>query len=262
MRINTGIFTLFLACLISIPAWGLSFEAGISKEQYLSGNRVIDKETGLPIVGAEVVVPQKNYKVYTDKDGYFSLNAGMNSPMIVSVKKEGYRAFSTTLLPYEKNEAISLSLVKEKLNDITLECDLCHLGDNSFSPNSANSNDFKTKAVGPFYSKTFKMAAEASARANYLVIGSIIGIDTLMAKKMGQNQVVSAYATPPEVYFNGKKIAEIQLNGDNQRIRIPSNLIRNGSMNEVTIKTGHNLFQMARLDYDDIEFMNLSIQSE
>ncbi|MBP3924761.1 carboxypeptidase-like regulatory domain-containing protein [bacterium] len=262
MKRNISIILIFLAWGMCFPAWGLSFEAGITKEQYLTGNRVIDKDSGQPIAGAEVLVPQKNYKVYTDKNGYFSLNAKMDSPTIVSVKKDGYRAFSTTLLPYDTNEAISLSLVKEKLTDITLECELCHLGDNTYSPSSANSSDFKTKAAGPFYSKTFKMAAEASARANYLVIGSIIGIDTLMAKKMGQNQVVSAYASPPEVYFNGRKIAEIHLNGDNQRIKIPSDIIRNNSMNEVTIKTGHNLFQMARLDYDDIEFMNLSIQSE
>lgn len=262
MKRNFRIILFFLLGVMVCPAWGLSFETGITKEQYLTGNRVIDRISGLPIAGAEVFVPQKNYKVFTDKNGYFTLNAMLDSPTIVSVKKDGYRAFSTTLLPDDKAEAISLSLVKEKMTDIILECDLCHLGDNTYSPASANSSDFKTKAVGPFYSKTFKMNAETSARANYLVIGSIIGIDTLMAKRLGQNQVVSAYASPLEVYFNGKKIAEIHLNGDNQRIKIPSDVIRDNSMNEVTIKTGHNLFQMARLDYDDIEFMNLSVQSE
>lgn len=33
-------------------------------------------------------------------------------------------------------------------------------------------------------------------------------------------------------------------------------------MNEITIRTGRNLKQTAYIDYDDIEFMNLSIQSE
>ena len=32
-------------------------------------------------------------------------------------------------------------------------------------------------------------------------------------------------------------------------------------VNEVTIKTGHNLMQTAYVDYDDIEFMNLFIEN-
>ena len=37
--------------------------------------------------------------------------------------------------------------------------------------------------------------------------------------------------------------------------------VRNGK-NELTIKTGHNLMEMAYIDYDDIEFMNLSVVTE
>jgi len=77
---------------------------------------------------------------------------------------------------------------------------------------------------------------------------------------MGQNRAPNAYASPPEVYFNGNKIAEIQINGDGQKIRIPSNLIKRGA-NDVTIKTGRNLMQTSYVDYDDIEFMNLSIEN-
>lgn len=106
------------------------------------------------------------------------------------------------------------------------------------------------------------MAANAFSRKNYLVIGSIIGIDTLMARSLRQNSIVNSYASPPEVYFNGTKIAEIQLNGDGQRIRLPNNLVKSGQMNEITIRTGRNLKQTAYIDYDDIEFMNLSIESE
>ena len=83
-----------------------------------------------------------------------------------------------------------------------------------------------------------------------------------MARSMKQNSVVNSYSSPPEVFFNGSKIAEIQLNGDGQRIKIPNNLLRAGQINEVTIRTGRNLQQTAYIDYDDIEFMNLTIQSE
>ena len=89
-----------------------------------------------------------------------------------------------------------------------------------------------------------------------------MGIDTLLARSMGQNSIVNSYASPPEVYFNGVKIAEIQLNGDNQKIKLPNNLIRSNRQNEVTIKAGRNLMQRAYLDYDDIEIANLSIMSE
>ena len=70
-----------------------------------------------------------------------------------------------------------------------------------------------------------------------------------------------AFASPPEVYFNGNKISEIQLNGDGQRIKLPSSLIRKSQVNEITIKTGRNLMQTAYIDYDDIEFMNLIIEN-
>ena len=64
-----------------------------------------------------------------------------------------------------------------------------------------------------------------------------------------------------ELYFNGNKISEIQINGDSQKIRIPPALIRKNQTNEVTIKTGRNLMQTAYIDYDDIEFMNLFLEN-
>ena len=83
----------------------------------------------------------------------------------------------------------------------------------------------------------------------------------MLAKSMGQNKVANAYASPPEVYFNGNKIAEIQINGDGQKIKIPYGLVRQNQSNEVTIKTGRNMAQTAYVDYDDIEFMNLSLET-
>ena len=106
------------------------------------------------------------------------------------------------------------------------------------------------------------MTANTLAFNNYLIIGSIIGIDTKMAKQMRQNQIRNSYSSPPEVFFNGRKIAEIRLNGDNQKIKLPRALILPDQENEIVIQTGINLFQKAYVDYDDIELMNLSIQTE
>ena len=105
------------------------------------------------------------------------------------------------------------------------------------------------------------MPANTKNKQNYLVIGSIIGIDTALARGMGQNSITTSYASPPSIYFNGKKIAEIKINGDNQRIKLPTNLIRPNQRNEIRITAGINLAQTAYIDYDDIEFMNLSTYS-
>jgi hypothetical protein len=135
-----------------------------------------------------------------------------------------------------------------------------HLGDNSYSENSANAGEFQSDAAGPFFTKKFNLRNLKQHSPVYLVIGSIIGIDTLVARSMGQNKRPNAYASPPEVYFNGNKVAEIQINGDGQKIRLPQNLVKRG-INEVTVKTGKNLMQSSYVDYDDIEFMNLSIEN-
>jgi hypothetical protein len=180
----------------------------------------------------------------------------------LSVEKEGYRPFSVTINQNIASRPIVLSIEKSGTQDIIISAEMFHLGDNNFSTASANSSEFKVRAIGPFYTKTFTMEPNTLSKKNYLIIGSIIGVDTLMARSLRQNSIVNSFASPPEIYFNGQKIAEIQLNGDNQQIKLPNNLIHAGQLNEITIKTGKNLKQTAYIDYDDIEFMNLSILSE
>ena len=155
-----------------------------------------------------------------------------------------------------------LGIEKSNISDVIIESEMFHLGDDNFSEDSSGAGAFRLKSSGPYFSKSFLLNGNVISSNNYLVIGSIIGIDTLMARSMGQNKIVNSYASPPEIYFNGSKIAEIQLNGDNQKIRIPNNLIRLNQSNEVTIKAGKNLMQTAYVDYDDIEIANISIVSE
>ena len=57
-------------------------------------------------------------------------------------------------------------------------------------------------------------------------------------------------------------IVELNLNGDNQEIKIPRNLIKPNGNNQLTVKAGKNLFQNAYIDYDDIELMNLFIETK
>ena len=209
-------------------------------------------------------MPKYNYSTYTDSDGRFDLGGrGVDGATIMSVEKQGYRPFSLTI----NNDNIAskplvLGIEKSDISDIVIESSMMHLGDDNYSKASANAGNFRLNAIGPSFSKSFVMGTASLTSQNYLVVGSILGVDTLLARSMGQNKIVNSYASPPEVYFNGVKIAEIQLNGDNQKIKLPNNLIRAERSNEVTIKAGRNLMQTAYLDYDDIEIANLSIVSE
>ncbi len=254
--------SLLLLAICSLSVNAAVMEGGVSKTGMGNSSIIVDNATNMPVSGAKVSIPKNNYTTYSDEQGAFNLNADIKNPTIMSVEKDGYRPFSLTIDQKIAAKPIIVGIEKSNVQDVIISSEMFHLGDDNFSAASANSNEFKAKSIGPFYSKSFKIAANALSKKNYLVIGSIIGIDTLMARSMKQNSIVNSFASPPEVYFNGSKIAEIQLNGDGQRIRIPNNLLRPGQMNEITIRTGRNLKQTAYIDYDDIEFMNLSIQSE
>lgn len=259
---NLILLTVFFMLFASLPAFSEGMQDKIIVQGADGVNRIIDSKTNKPIGKAKIIVPQSNYQTYTDEQGRFQLGAKVNGQTVVSVEKEGYKPFSVTLDKNTTSQALVLGIEKSTPRDITIETEMLHLGDNNFSDASANAREFRVKSVGPFYSKKFKISSIPSGSSTFLVIGSIIGIDTKLAKTMGQNRITNSYASPPEIYFNGNKIAEIQLNGDGQKIKLPGSLIRQNQMNEVTIKTGRNLLQTAYVDYDDIEFMNLTIENE
>lgn len=252
---------LIIMFVVNSAAFCEIFQGGVAKDGVLAKNRVIDSATNAPINGAKITLPMEGYKTYTDSNGNFSLGANVNGQTVMSVEKPGYKPFSMTLDKKSTSKPIILSIEKSTPKDITIDTEMFHLGDNSFSDLSANARDFQVKAIGPYYSKDFKIPSVSPGTRVDLIIGSIIGVDTQMAKALGQNKITKAYASPPEVYFNGNKIATIQINGDGQKIKIPYGLIKQNQSNEVTIKTGRNLMQTAYVDYDDIEFMNLSIEA-
>jgi len=250
---------LFIFLITGLSAAAEPLTGGVSEVGM--GNKVVDAKTNAPISGAQVALPKQGFKTFTDKDGNFNLNTSVNDDTILSVSKQGYRPFSITI---DKNIAarpMVLGIQKSETMDVVIESEMLHLGDDNFSKESANSGDFKLKAAGPAYRKSFMMTANTLSYNNFLVIGSIIGIDTKMARQMKQNSITNSYASPPEVFFNGRKIAEIQLNGDNQKIKLPRALIRPDQLNDIVIQTGINLFQRAYTDYDDIELINISIQT-
>lgn len=258
------IYTILLSLLLCNSAYGEIFTGGVSKVGQQESNQVIDAQTKQGVEFAKISIPQKNYRTNTDGNGNFELpNIKITQPTIMNIEKEGYRPFSVTI---NNNDSLSspmkITIARSAQTDISLDSEILHLGDDSFSSDSANAADFKLKSMGPYYSKDFIMTDNAKQSTNYLVIGSIVGLDTKLAKSMGQNRIRSAYSSPAEIYFNGTMIGQLQVNGDGQRIRIPNSLIKANQRNQITIKTGQNLMPSDHIDYDDIEIMNLSILSE
>jgi hypothetical protein len=251
---------LFFILNLFLPVNADIFHGGVSEKGLRAQNRIIDKKTGEGVGGAKITLPKQNYHTKTNKDGYFELDTSIEGTSILSVQKDKYKPFSMTIDKKTFDKPLEVSIEKSNAHNIMIDAEMHHLGDNSFSGNSANAEEFQSDALGPFFTKKFNLKNINTHAPVYLVIGSVIGIDTLMARSIGQNRRPNAYASAPEVYFNGSKISEIQINGDGQKIKLPSSLIRRG-INEVTIKTGRNLMQTSYIDYDDIEFMNLSIEN-
>lgn len=247
--------------MFALQSSAATVSGGVSKVDINNANRVVDSTTNAPVGNAKVSLPKYNYSTYTDDNGVFSLDK-VDGTTIMSIEKEGYRPFSLTINDTIAAKPMVLGIQKSNITDVVIASDVFHLGDDNYSEHSSGAGTFRLRSSGPFFSKTFMLSSDILSSNNYLVIGSIIGVDTLMARSMGQNKIVNSYASPPEIYFNGSKIAEIQLNGDNQRIKIPRNLIKPNQQNEVIIKAGRNLMQKAYVDYDDIEIANLSIVSE
>ena len=254
------ILSLLILLSLIFPVSAKTYEGSVT-EKGLRSNRIVDKATGQGIGGAKIALPKENYTTRTNKDGYFELDTVIDGTSIMSVQKDKYKPFSMTVTQKTFDKPIEVSIEKSNTHDISIDTNMYHLGDGSFSENSANAGEFQSGAIGPFYTKSFNLRNISLSSPVYLVIGSIIGIDTLMARSMGQNLRPNAYASPPEVYFNGNKVAELQINGDGQKIKLPKNLVKKNGVNQVTIKTGRNLVQRDYIDYDDIEFMNLSIEN-
>ncbi len=256
----------FLITIISIlflvpSSYSATFQGGVSEQGIGNSSRIVDKNTGLGIEGAKVAIPKNNYSTLTDSQGFFELNTQINGPTIMSVQKDKYKPFSVTINDQVLSAPMVIGIEKTSSEGMVLDSNMYHLGDNNFSELSANAGEFRMESIGPFFTKKFLLKNVKLNKPIFLVIGSIIGIDTDMARSIGQNRITNAFASAPEVYFNGNKISEIQVNGDSQRIKIPSNLLKKNQVNEVTIKTGRNLMQTAYIDYDDIEFMNLFFEN-
>lgn len=253
------LLTILIILLFGIPSFSKVITGEVSKQTRKDVNQIYDSATNVPIEGVIIKIPSKNYVTKTDKNGSFKLKTEIDSPTIMSLAKNGYKPYSMTLNETGRHP-LQIGIEKTTPQDIILDTDMIHIGDNSYSPNSANAFEFSSSSNGAFYSKDFKIKPLKQSETLFLTIGSIIGIDTIFAQRLGQSKVLTAYSSPPELFFNGNKISEIKINGDNQKIKLPQGLIKSNQLNNITIRTGRNLFKTASVDYDDIEFTNLLLE--
>lgn len=251
------VLVLLFLLVFSFPCYSKIITGEVSKELRKDVNQIYDSHTNYPLEGVLIKIPSKNYQTRTKSDGTFNLQTKVEAPTIMSLEKNGYKPYSMTLDSNSFKAPISIGIEKTNPMDIVVETNMIHIGDDSFSSRSANADDFSLNSSGSFYTKEFKIKSLIPNKNLFLIIGSIIGIDTIEAQRIGQSNVLTAYASPPEIFFNGSKISDIKINGDNQKIQIPKGLIKWNLPNLVTIKAGRNLYKTSSIDYDDIEFTNL-----
>lgn len=232
----------------------LQLSGGVEKLSKMA-SQVTDGDS--PISGAEVSIPSYDFDTTTSSSGRFEIPKNFVPPYILTVKKAGYDPFSLTIT--STNKPFKIELTKNSQNKLIIEDNTYHIGDDSFSENSANARDFRMQSIGVEYTKHFFVKQIPSNQNIFLKIGSIIGLDTKEAKRLGQNKVSFAYSSPAQVLINSKAIGKLKINGDNQKIKIPSHVLLPNTENSITIISGTNQKQSDE-DYDDFEFSNIILE--
>jgi len=255
---------LMLFCLLTIQqqASGHILSGSINKEHVVSGTGVvIDGLTVKPLGNAVVSVPSKNIFTRTNANGEFQLHLSGSEPVIMSVKKDGYCPFSLVVSSEDLSQPLKIVLLENSVNQLVIDSELRHLGDNNYSERSANAMDFSAYADGPYFIQEFYLENVDMTGEILLKIGSIIGIDTRIAQSLRQSGVRSSSSSPVKVYVNSQKVGEITFNGDNHAFSVPACLLKPNRYNIIKIETGVNLDAEDSIDYDDIEFMNVFLDT-
>lgn len=246
------------------PLTGNVQENDYLKQNSLSGENpsgfVKDALSGLPISGANISLPDKNVSTISKADGSFKLNLqGQQGNFILSVKKEGYLPFALNAKADDFSRPFVLHIEKFH-GQIVIDSNIHHLGDNNYSDLSANASAFKLPAEGPTFIKEFYLES-LPPKGMVLKIGSIIGLDTMESRELGQSHI-DTFSSPLSIYVNSVKVAEIAVNENNKAIPIYNMALKAHAKNLLVLQTGINqIYQYAGgIDYDDIEFMNIILE--
>lgn len=145
MRFIILIFLVFFSC----SSFADVITGEVTKENQRNENIIYDNATNLPIEGVVIRVPAKKIITKTDKNGAFRLKTQIDSPAIMSLEKNGYKPYSMTLAENFKNP-IQIGIEKTTPNDIVVDTNMIHLGDDSYSERSANASEFSLLSMGRF----------------------------------------------------------------------------------------------------------------
>jgi hypothetical protein len=265
MKINFLLITLIVLLLTTakLPGLTVPLSGSVEEEHYIQfdkTNTVVDASTGQPISNAIVSIPSHGITVQTNQKGEFNLNTSINKQAILSINAKGYKPFSLTINEKETLKPLTLGITKETGRETVIDSNLHHLGDDTFSKDSANAAEFRLKSTGPFFHKEFYIDKLEKNSNVVLKIGSLIGVDTEIARRLNQGNTLNGISSPTKIYLNSHKIGELKINGDNQEIPVPVQLLNQDSFNQIVIETGQNLYSKKKVDHDDIEFINLVLE--
>lgn len=261
-KLNIFIMVLLATVFININFFCFckaeTLSGNVNKEEFFEKSHiVVDGSTGNPVSEAEISIPSEGIFTKTNDSGQFKLDASFKSPVILSVKADGYKPFSITINENKTTKPLIIVITKLFGNETVIDNEIHHLGDDNFSEKSSHAEDFKLKSEGADFFKEFFVEKFDVKNNPVLKIGTIIGVDTKMAHKTEGKTKIKTYSSSLQVYINSKKIGEIKVNGDNQEILLSKNILKPNSTNTIRIKTGVNQQATSYIDYDDMEFMNL-----
>ncbi len=261
-RLALQLITLAFAWLVMPACFAAGvLSGGVQQDVYLapgsSSGFVVADDSGQPVGGATVSVPDLGIRTQTGPDGSFSFHGlPVGRRLILNVSKPGYRP-ENAILETDPSLNRPLRVAIEKSGGVLIIDDgLHHLGDNNYSPYSAAAGQFRKQAVGPVLVRRFRLNGMQPGPRPVLQVGVVMGLDTLQAHMAGQSNA-NAASSPVIVRLNGHDIAYITVNGLRQQIPVPPGLLRPHGDNLLEVKTGYHLPDGVRIDYDDMELMNL-----
>ncbi|MBX2860126.1 MAG: hypothetical protein KTR14_02755 [Vampirovibrio sp.] len=230
---------------------------------------VYDGETGMPVQGALVTIPSQGMAVKSNNRGAYAIKEmPLNGPpkMIVKIAKQGYAPFSYTIdmgkfqQASAKGSQAPISVQLRRLKKIlVIDDNLRHLGDGQYSHVSAGARQFRKQSDGTAYMQQFFLPRMDIAAFPILEIGSILGLDTREAHQNGQSHH-HKQSSPVRIRINGREISRIATNGDGHKVQFPKHLLNKNGINTIELETGYHYPDGKRIDYDDMEFMNLLLQ--
>lgn len=253
--------------LIAVSAEGQArpmLTGGIQKDAILPAptGTVTSSRTGLPISGAMVSIPDSGLYAQTGQDGTFDFPEGGlgDKPVIINVTKPGYAPESRMLVAQAQHQGPLQIQIREQYQVLVIDDKLRHLGDNSYSPYSSGAGNFQKGSEGAVMTYSFVLKGrQPSSNKSILQIGTIIGMDTSEAHALKQSAVPFA-STPVIIRLNGTEIGHLNVNGDHQRIQVATSQLNLNGINVLEIEAGYQIRKDTRIDYDDLEIMNVQLE--